>query len=72
MVSASVSDSTGLRDSSHGEEDIFFLMILLSAERESASTANVDNYETGSFLEATRLDSQPAFFQSSPNLNGNQ
>jgi hypothetical protein len=64
MVSASITDSTGPRDPSSGEKGVFFLIPLLSAERESASMANVGNYDTDPFLEETRLNSEPAFFQS--------
>jgi hypothetical protein len=48
MVSASITDSTGPRDPSPGEEGVFFLILLLSAKSESASMANVGNYETDS------------------------
>jgi hypothetical protein len=72
MVSASVTDSTGPQDSSPGEEGVFFLILLLSAERESASMTNVVNYETDPFLEETRLNSEPAFFQSIVSVDNDQ
>jgi hypothetical protein len=72
MVSASITDSTGPRDPSPGEEGVFFLMLLLNAERESGSMANVGNYETDPFLEETRLNSEPIFFQSSATIDYDQ
>jgi hypothetical protein len=63
MVSASIPDSAGHRDPSPSEEGVVFLILLLSAERESTSIANVSDYETDSILEESRFDSEPAFFQ---------
>ena len=72
MVSASITDSTGPRDPSSGEEGVFFLILLLNAERESASMTNVGNYETHPFLEEIRLNSEPAFFQSIVSVDNEQ
>jgi len=72
MVSASIPDSTGRRDPSPGEEGVFFLVLLLSAERESASTAVVGNYETDPLLEATGLNSEPASYQFTTGINFDQ
>ena len=69
MVSASISDSTGRRDPSPGEEGVFFLVLLLSAERESASTAVVGNYETDPLLEETGMDSEPSVIQHYASIN---
>ena len=68
MVSASISGSTGFRDSSPGAEVVFFLMMLLNAERESASEANVGIYETESFLEAGKRGSEPPVVQTSVSI----
>jgi len=72
MVSASIPDSTGHRDPSPGEEGVFFLILLLSAERESASTANVGNPESDPLLEATRIDSDPFAIQSYASIDFDQ
>jgi len=64
MVSASIPDSTGHRDPSPGEEGVFFLILLLSAERETASMAKVGDYETDPLREETRFDSEPTLFRS--------
>jgi hypothetical protein len=72
MVSASIPDSTGHRDPSPREEGFFFLILLLTAERESASTANVGNYETDPLLEATRIDSDPFAIQSYASIDFDQ
>jgi len=63
MVSASIPDSTGHRGPSPCKEGVFFLILLLSTERESTSTANVGDHETDLLLEETGLDSEPAFYQ---------
>jgi hypothetical protein len=63
MVSASIPDSTGHRDPSPGEEGVFFLILLLNAERQSASKANVGDYESDPVLEAVRMDSEPSAIQ---------
>jgi hypothetical protein len=63
MVSTSIADSTGPRDPSPGEEGVFFLILLLNAEREASSMTNVGDHETDPLLEGTRFDSGPAFFQ---------
>jgi len=63
MVSASIIESTCHRDPSPGEEGVFFLMLLLSAERESASLARVGDHETHPLLEETRFDSEQSLFQ---------
>jgi len=68
MVSASISVSTGVRDSSPGEEVVFFLMTLLDMERESASDADVGIYETEPFSEAGKRDSEPPVFQTSASV----
>jgi hypothetical protein len=64
MVSASITDSTGHRDLSPREEGVFFLILLLSAERQSASKANVGDYETDPLLEAISMDYEPSGIQS--------
>jgi len=47
-------------------------MLLLSAERESASRANVGDHETDSLLEETALNSEPAFYQFATGINFDQ
>ncbi len=72
MVSASIPDSTCHRGPSPCKEGVFFLMLLLSAERESASRANVGDHETDSLLEETALNSEPAFYQFATGINFDQ
>jgi len=63
MVSTSITSPTGQRDPSPGEERVFFLILILNAEREASSMANVGDHETDPLLEETRLDSGLAFIQ---------
>ena len=49
MVSASGSNSADLRDSSPAEDGFLFLLILLNAEKDSASSADADLSETMPF-----------------------
>jgi hypothetical protein len=72
MVSASIPDSTGHRDPSPREEGFFFLILLLTAERESASRAKVENYQTHLLLHATTLDSDPFAIQSYASIDFDQ
>jgi hypothetical protein len=72
MVSASITDSTGHRDPSPREEGVFFLLLLLSAERESSSMANVGDHETDPLLEGTRTDSEMSALQSYANITRDQ
>jgi hypothetical protein len=72
MVSASIPDSTGHRDPSPGEEGVFFLMLLLSAERESASMANVGDHEMDPLLEETWTEFEPSAFQAHTSIDFDQ
>ncbi|TMI51980.1 hypothetical protein E6H20_02025 [Candidatus Bathyarchaeota archaeon] len=72
MVSASIPDSTGHRGLSQGKEGVFFMILLLSTERESTSTANVGDRETDPLLEATGLNSEPASYQFTTGINFDQ
>ena len=72
MVSTSITDSTGHRDPSPREEGVFFLMLLLAAEREAASMAEVGDHETDPVLEESTLNSDPAFYQFTTNVDLDQ
>jgi len=48
------------------------MILLLSTERESTSTANVGDHETDPLLEATGLNSEPASYQFTTGINFDQ
>ena len=48
------------------------MILLLSTERESTSTANVGDHETDPSLEETGLNSEPASYQFPTDINFDQ